>query len=313
MQYRTIPITLDLSASVPFHPFEVVDGDTGNVLDITLTNGGEAMLLNGCTLCIAYSSSAGFAMQDEESGITLGTEAGKLTVWLDPKCYGPGNVSADVQIYSGAMREVLITSKRFDFRCRSTLISEAIIRANQAFPPLTSAAQSALRAASAANAAAAALNETRGELNVQADWLESDGTSDAYIRHKPVIPSDAAAIGAASAEAFNAHAARHASDGLDAITPESIGAARVQTFFAALGTAWTGTEAPFTQEVTVNGLLGTDTPIVDMVASDVFETAEAEAAAWASVYRIVAGTNKLTVYASEAAETAINLQIKAVR
>ena len=41
---------------------------------------------------------------------------------------------------------------------------------------------------------------------------------------------------------------------------------------------WTGTEAPFTQAVTVSGVLSTDSPIIDLVPDDDdYETAVAEA------------------------------------
>ena len=306
MQYRTIPITLDMSASVPFHPFEVVDGDTGNVLDVTLTNDGEPMLLNGCTLCIAYSSSAGFAMQDEESGITIGSEAGRLTIQLDPTCYGPGNVSADIQIYSGPIREVLITSKRFDFRCRSTLISEAIIRANQAFPPLTSAAQDALSAAAAANEALELLAEYHGEPNVQSDWLENDSTSDAFIKHKPTIPSTPAAVGAASAEAFNAHAQRHASGGADAVSPASIGAEKQRVQFTdttVAATAFVSDETyedfPYRAALTLSGVTADMTPEV------VFSVTDATAGSFAPVAECYDGG--VYLYANDAPQAAVTI------
>ena len=256
MQFREIAITLDTTASVGFHPFEVVDGDTGNVLNVTLTNGGEPILLNECTLCIVYSSSIGFAMQDQTSGITLGETAGNFSVLLNPENYGPGNVSADIQVYSGPNRRVLITSKTFDFRCRSTLVSEAIIRANQAYPPLIAAAREAVEAAEAARLAAGDLNLARGEMNVQADWASVDTASDAYILHKPYIPAEPEDVGAAAA----VHGARHASAGADPVTPAAIGAARTSTTRTATlyASAWTGTEAPYTYALAVAGVTATD-------------------------------------------------------
>ncbi|MEG1756576.1 MAG: hypothetical protein RRZ24_09750 [Clostridia bacterium] len=211
MQFREITICLDTTRSLPFHPFEVVDGDTGNVLQVTLRNNGEEMLLNGCAICIAYTSSKGFSIQDETSGITQGTVVGTFTALLDPTDYGPGNVSADVQIYSGPNRKVLITSKRFDFRCRRSLISEDIIRANKAYPPLIAATQEARLAAGEARTAAAEINLVKGEMNVQADWSEVDASMDAFIRHKPYIPAVPADVDAAP----TVHAEQHRSAGKD--------------------------------------------------------------------------------------------------
>lgn len=240
MQTKDYFITLDMMRTLPFRPFEVVEGDTGNILHVTLLNNGDAMNLSGCAIQIAFASSSGFAMQDETSGIVKTSETGTFDVALLPTAYGAGNVSADVQIYSGAHKETLVTSTRFDFRCRKSLISGDIIRANSAYPPLVEAARVANEAADAALAAAARIDTNLGELNVQADWNETDDTQDAFIRNKPAIPASPAAVGAAPASHAAqheqggsdpvtpiAHAARHATGGADALMPGDIGAARL--------------------------------------------------------------------------------------
>ena len=220
MQTKDFFIALDMMRTLPFRPFEVVEGDTGNVLHVTLLNNGDAMLLDDCRIQIAFASSAGFAIQDETSGIAKTAQQGTFDVSLLPAGYGAGNVSADVQIYSGEGDKTLITSTRFDFRCRKSLISGDIIRANTAYPPLVEAARIANEAAASALAAAARIGMDIGELNVQADWNEQDNTQDAYIRNKPTIPVVAGNVGAPLT-----HAARHASGGDDAVSPASILAA----------------------------------------------------------------------------------------
>lgn len=244
MQTKQFEIRLDMQQALPFHPFEVIEGDTGNVVVITLLNDGEEMLLNDCAVVVAFTSSKGFAMQDATSGVTIGEEAGVFSLLLDPDSYGPGNVSADVQIYSGPGNRVLVTSTRFDFRCKRSLISEEIIRANAAYPPLISATLACEQATANANAAVESIASSLGELNVQSDWTETDSASDAFILHKPQTPWDLgapeeihayqhaaagddpitpAAIGAAEAT----HASAHGSDGSDPVTPASIGAAEL--------------------------------------------------------------------------------------
>ncbi|MEN6593706.1 MAG: BppU family phage baseplate upper protein [Clostridiaceae bacterium] len=238
MQTKDYSIVLDMMRTLPFRPFEVVEGDTGNVLHVTLLNNGDAMDLTGCKLCVIFASSSGFAMQDETSGITKSAESGAFDISLLPTAYGAGNVSADVQIYSGENDKTLITSTRFDFRCRKSLISGEIIRANTAYPPLIEAARAANEAASAALAAAERIGNDIGEMNVQADWSETDDDSDAFIRNKPAIPATPGAVGAAAATHAAqhgpngtdpvtpiAHASRHASGGADALSPSAIGAA----------------------------------------------------------------------------------------
>ena len=77
--------------------------------------------------------------------------------------------------------------------------------------------------------------------------------------------------------------------------------------------SWTGEAAPYTNTVTVNGLLTTDAPLVDMIPSETYETAEAESEAYANIYRMVTADNQLTAYATEKPAVDISIQIKAVR
>ena len=238
MQTKDYSITLDMMRTLPFRPFEVVEGDTGNILHVTLLNNGDAMDLSGCDIQVAFASSSGFAMQDETSGIEKTAQTGTFDITLLPTAYGAGNVSADVQVYSGENNATLVTSTRFDFRCRKSLISGDIIRANTAYPPLIEAARVANEAAAYALSAAERINTDLGELNVQADWNETDTEQDAFIRNKPTLPSAPGDVGAAPASHAAQHqqggsdpvtpiphAERHATGGADAITPGAIGAA----------------------------------------------------------------------------------------
>lgn len=79
-------------------------------------------------------------------------------------------------------------------------------------------------------------------------------------------------------------------------------------------TNWVGTSAPYTQEITINGILETDTPIIDVVLSSMPSTALLQERAWNCVSRIVTSTNKITIYCNKKKPTvAIPIQIKVVR
>lgn len=86
-----------------------------------------------------------------------------------------------------------------------------------------------------------------------------------------------------------------------------------QVFTATIGTTWTGSEAPFTQTVSVSGLLASDRPVVDIIPAETFATAENELDAWAAIYKITTADGSITAYAAEKTETAINIQMVVIR
>lgn len=80
---------------------------------------------------------------------------------------------------------------------------------------------------------------------------------------------------------------------------------------ATLGTSWT-TEAGYVKQVvTVQGILATDTPSIDLITTTA--DFEAQEEAWGKVFKATAGANQITFYAKEATETSISLNIKVVR
>ena len=66
-----------------------------------------------------------------------------------------------------------------------------------------------------------------------------------------------------------------------------------------LSTSWTGSAAPYTQAVTVSGILSTDRPILDMVCSGTYATDQSREEGWLNIYRAVTAANKITFYAHE--------------
>lgn len=85
------------------------------------------------------------------------------------------------------------------------------------------------------------------------------------------------------------------------------------TYNATIGTSWSGS-GPYTQTVSVNGLLSTDNPIVDVVLSDNSVSSKAVIEAWSKVSRIVTNNGSITVYCYDSAPTiSIPVQLKVVR
>lgn len=82
---------------------------------------------------------------------------------------------------------------------------------------------------------------------------------------------------------------------------------------ATITTTWTGTSAPYTQDITVSGITASDTPIVDIVLSSTAATALTELNEWNKVSRIVTGAGKITVYCyAQKPTVAMNIQLKGI-
>mgnify|MGYP000947553247 FL=1 len=132
------------------------------------------------------------------------------------------------------------------------------------------------------------------------------------------------------------HNARHLPDGADPITVKAgnIEDSAVETakikdkavtmakladhavsvdYTATLNTTWSGSAAPYTKEQTINGILATDKPLIDIVPSATFADAEKQADAWALIYRAVTAANKITFYAKAKPTVSIPLQIRCIR
>ena len=80
---------------------------------------------------------------------------------------------------------------------------------------------------------------------------------------------------------------------------------------ATIGTSWSGSAAPYTQTITVNGITANDTPVIDVDLSSIEYTNKDDVIeAYSKVYRITTAANSITVYADEATTTNIPIQIK---
>jgi hypothetical protein len=89
---------------------------------------------------------------------------------------------------------------------------------------------------------------------------------------------------------------------------------RTFTNVSSPSTGWTGT-GPYTNVITVAGLLASDFPIVDIDLSAVlFADVEAVQADWGLVYRVVAfDDDELTLYATAEPTEDFTLTVKVVR
>ena len=116
---------LDLKRTEPIKPFEVVDGDTGNVLVIGLYDNGTALDLAGKRVAAVFATSRGVASQDVDDG-SVAVSGGTVTIALDPGSFAPGMVECEIEIGSATQDAVqhadrLVTAPKFNFSCRSAI------------------------------------------------------------------------------------------------------------------------------------------------------------------------------------------------
>ena len=76
---------------------------------------------------------------------------------------------------------------------------------------------------------------------------------------------------------------------------------------------WAGENAPFTQEVTISGILTNDEPIIDVVLSSTYETAMQEDDQWGNIYKATTAEDSITFYAKEKPTVALTFKARCIR
>nr|DAI01002.1 MAG TPA: hypothetical protein [Caudoviricetes sp.] len=101
----------------------------------------------------------------------------------------------------------------------------------------------------------------------------------------------------------------------NAVTVNKIADNAVSTIYTGNLTvaSWSGSAAPYSQAVTITGVLATDTPIVDLVPSTTYATAESQIDGWANIYRAVASANTITFYATDIPTVSLSFQARCIR
>lgn len=98
-----------------------------------------------------------------------------------------------------------------------------------------------------------------------------------------------------------------------AITPSGIGAAVTTTYITSVPTGWTADESYFYKDVTVNGILATDNPIVDVQFGSDNAANVLYNESICKVFRITTSANSIRLWATEDIAQAFPIQLKVVR
>lgn len=90
--------------------------------------------------------------------------------------------------------------------------------------------------------------------------------------------------------------------------------ASTASFNVTIGTNWVGSVAPYTQTVSVNGILSTDSPFAYPIYSSDNATAINEEDTWSKIGKITTNANNVTITCfEEKPTTALTIQLKVVR
>lgn len=165
---KTYELTLDLKRKSAIELTGLVAGDNGNILRISLTNGGAALDnvdINACRAVLYIRSANGWRSQDSETDdgdITI--EDGIINVELHAASYAEGENLAQLEIYSNDIDEwdTLVTTQYFSFAAAAGA-SESI-ETSDAYPALIDAINRALAAAASVVSVASAHVNEDGEL-----------------------------------------------------------------------------------------------------------------------------------------------------
>lgn len=103
--------------------------------------------------------------------------------------------------------------------------------------------------------------------------------------------------------------------GTNSVNRDDIKAGAVTDYYTVdIPTGWSGSAAPYSQTVTVNGLVNGDHPIVSLNPSTTYSTAASQMNEWRYVYRFaVTADNTLTVYSSHKPAIALPIQMIVTR
>ncbi len=140
---KVFDVALDIKRPSANRDFTVVNGDSGNRINISLSDGGSPVKLTGCRVIAAFLRPDGCSsMQDsgvEGSGVTLSTEdSSAVAIYLSPASFSPGIVECELQIYSDDTLSTLVTTARFNFTCREAIVNENTVQAAPELPLLKS-------------------------------------------------------------------------------------------------------------------------------------------------------------------------------
>ena len=249
MVKKRFNISLDVKNSSSNRPIEVVEGDNGNEIRVVLTDEGKPVDLSGCRVLAIFSKSDGRTAEQDSAGhgILMEEESeGSFTIELYTGSFSPGLVECEIQVLSGEEHTTLITSAKFNFSCRRSIMNGDTVQATDEYPVLVELIDRVNKAEEGlldiaefeqerrqaeeerrnAEEEREALSEKWAAVTAVAETLPPN--SDANVSVTLCDEGAAFHFGLPKGmpgDNSRPHGAQHSKDGDDAVTPKSIGAA----------------------------------------------------------------------------------------
>lgn len=297
---KIFSVPLDMKEPTSTRQFRVNEGDSGNVIIVTLTDDGVPVALADNRVLAILSLPNGNTEEQDTDGHGVTVSGNVVTIELYTTSMSPGIVNVELQVYSGTNYETLVTSARFNFECvRSIMNSDTVARVPN-YPILASLITQVQEAITGA----------------QSNWAQTDDTKLDFVQHKPEAFPPTAHASTHSANGVDAitptaigaaevtHASSHWSDGTDPVTPAAIGAAVVKSESVTLTVAgWTGDAAPYSQQILVNSIPATCSIIA--CAAPGYEEAYGDAEIKATAQEL----RKITFQAQDKPQSAVNVNL----
>lgn len=122
-------VALDIKRSVSNTNFEVVEGDTENYINITLTDDGTAVDVEANRVVAVFTHSKGCYLQDSDvEGGGVSIDDNVITIHLKTESFSVGMVECELRIYGELY--ALSTTPTFNFSCRASLLSDETVAAH---------------------------------------------------------------------------------------------------------------------------------------------------------------------------------------
>ena len=214
---KSFPVMLDMKRSASNREFELVEGDTGNEITVTLKDDGQAVDLTGCRVLAVFSKSNGTSSQDSEAG-SLIVSGNTVTIPVYAASVAPGLVECELQVYSGENNDTLVTSAKFNFKCRRGILNADTLESTDEYPLLVgliddvNGLSEAVNAAEAARASAEAARTLAEAARSSAETARSSAETARSLAEAERCAAEAARISAEEGRQASIAAMREETD-----------------------------------------------------------------------------------------------------